>query len=86
MPEGDDGFLFFVVVVVDGIGPEFIDVEVGIIAGDDGVKLLVAEHGEPLGFHDLEEASSEEPGFLLDLFVAFEICVAHHELHLILAE
>jgi hypothetical protein len=37
LPKGDDGFLFFVVVVVDGIGPQFIDVEVGIVAGDDGV-------------------------------------------------
>jgi hypothetical protein len=47
---------------------------------------LVAEHCEPLGFHDLEEASPEKAGFLLDLFVALEICIAHHELHLVFAE
>ena len=61
------------------------NVEVRVGTGDDGVELLVGEHGQPLRFDHLQEAPPEEPGLLLDLLVALEVGVGHYEVHLVVA-
>lgn len=85
LPQGKHSLVLLVVVVVHRTRSQLVHVEVRIVAGDDRVELLVAEHGEPLGLHDPEEAAPEEPGLLLDLLVAFEVRVAEDELHLVFA-
>ena len=64
----------------------FVNVEIGVGARDDGVELLVGEHGQPLGPDHLQEAPPEESCLLLDLLVALEVGVGHYEVHLVLAE
>jgi hypothetical protein len=75
-----------VIVFVDGELSHLVHVEVRVCSGNDEVKLLVAEHGKPLRFHDFEKSFSEEFGLLFDLFVALEVCVAHYEVHFVLAK
>ena len=74
------------VVVVDGICPQLIDIEVRIIARYNRIQLLIAKHSEPFRFHDLEKTSPEETRLFVYLLVTLEISITHHELHLIFAE
>ncbi len=71
------------VVVINSIRSQLLHVKVRIVARDDGIELLIAEHGQPLRPHHLDEPPPEQPRLLLDLPVALKVRVAHHELHLV---
>lgn len=85
LPESENGFVFFVVIVVDGIVSQFLNAEVRIVARDDSIQLLVAEHSQPFRLHHFQETSSEKSSLFFDLLVALVVSVVHDELHLVFA-
>ena len=74
------------VIVVESVLPQFIDAKVGVVAADDLVKLLIAEHAQPFWADHLQEATSEKSCFFLDLGVALEVGIAEEEVHLVFSE
>lgn len=72
------------IVFIDSVILHFFNVEVRVGPGYDRIEFLVAEHGQPFRFDDLQKSFAKVSSLLLNLFVAFIICISQNKIHLVL--